>query len=458
MRGQMSTATKTIRQLREEALSLAQKAEPLYAKGEDATPEELAEAKGYTDQAEAIEKRLMECDHSEAAKTANRISNTFGTMLVPDRPPMGGGGGTDGVGTDRRGHVHSLKAIGQLIFEAEPFHRWHKSLGLGEGVVPEGMSINSPKVDLRAVMGESVKSIYGDIFSALKTLYTTAGDITSSRPLLGQPDRRPEVVQLGWAPLNLRSLVTNLTTNSDAVEVVRELSRTNNADIVAEATDVDDGTGEKPQSDIAWELTTINVVNVAHWVATSTRVLSDARRLQSEIEAFLRRGIDDRVETLMLVGTDTNFKGVRNTTGILTQAWVASGDHHILTTTRKARTKLRVSGRAMPTAWVFHPNDWEGIDLLTDGEERYLYQGPFALGAPRLWGIPVVEAEQQTEGYAELGDWRDAVIYDREQSSVRVSNQHADFFVRNLLAILGEARMAFHVRRPKSFIDVDVAA
>jgi HK97 family phage major capsid protein len=51
-----------------------------------------------------------------------------------------------------------------------------------------------------------------------------------------------------------------------------------------------------------------------------------------------------------------------------------------------------------------------------------------------------------------------AVLWDREQAAVQVSDSHADFFVRNLVAILAEMRAAFGVIRPKAFVVIDLTA
>ena len=51
-----------------------------------------------------------------------------------------------------------------------------------------------------------------------------------------------------------------------------------------------------------------------------------------------------------------------------------------------------------------------------------------------------------------LGDWTmGATIYDREQMDIRVAEQHADFFVRNGVAILAEERYGFGIELPKAY-------
>ena len=108
----------------------------------------------------------------------------------------------------------------------------------------------------------------------------------------------------------------------------------------------------------------------------------------------------------------------------------------------------------MPTAYVIHPNDVEDLDLLTDNEERYYFGGPVGVGVPRLWGVPIVESEAMTEGTAMVAQWDLAVLWDREQTNLLVSDSHSDFFIRNLVAILAEMRAAFGVLRPAAFVEI----
>jgi HK97 family phage major capsid protein len=63
-----------------------------------------------------------------------------------------------------------------------------------------------------------------------------------------------------------------------------------------------------------------------------------------------------------------------------------------------------------------------------------------------------------TEGYAVVADWRMAVLWDRMQTAITMSNSHSDFFVRNLVAILAEMRAAFGVIRPAAFVIADLTA
>ncbi len=166
----------------------------------------------------------------------------------------------------------------------------------------------------------------------------------------------------------------------------------------------------------------------------------------------LRADITEKEEQQILNGTGAgeDLTGINATSGIQTQAFVDD----LFTSVRKAITKVRTIGRVAPTAIVVSPEDAELIDLAKDGENRYYYGGPFAFGNRTLWGVPVVESESQPSGTATLGDYSKAVLWDREQTTVTVTDSHADFFIRNMIAILAEERVAFAVTRPSAFVKV----
>jgi HK97 family phage major capsid protein len=289
----------------------------------------------------------------------------------------------------------------------------------------------------------------------VKTLITGAS-VTSGGALVVS-DRKPIIDQgTSYRPLTLMDIITVGETNGDSVSYVRQGTHTNNAAGVAEATATGDGTGGKPESAMALSVVNAAVENIAHWLPATRRALSDAGQLRTLIDNFLRYGLMEELEDLMVNGNGTspNLTGITNTSGTTTQAF----DTDILTTTRKARTKVRTTGRARPTAFVMNPSDWETIDLLQDNEARYYFGGPSVIGNPRLWGLPVVECEACTAGAALCADFRLAVLWLREDAQILVSDSHSDFFTRNLIAILAEMRAAFGVLRPAAFVEIDLTA
>lgn len=334
--------------------------------------------------------------------------------------------------------------------------------------VPGGQFTKQHRVQANPVGFERLVSPKG----GQKALVTGASD-TSGGAFLRGDDMG---LQVGLAPfqrpLTLRDLVTSGTTQSDSIEYVRVTSITNNAAPVAEATTsalpTQDGTtgalvnatggGYKPESGLAVARYNTPVRTIAHWIPVTKRALSDAAQMITLIDGFLEYGLEEELEDQMIAGDGSgeNFEGLANVSGVQAQAYDTGG---LLTTLRKAKTKVRLVGRANPNGYVINPADVENIDLLVDNENRYYFGGPAAAGsAPSLWGLPIVESEAVPAGTAYVGDWSKAVLWDRQQSTITTTDSHADFFVRNLVAILAEMRAAFGVIQPNAFVEIDLTA
>jgi len=260
-------------------------------------------------------------------------------------------------------------------------------------------------------------------------------------------------------PLMLRDLVTPGQTTSDTVEYVRVTGVTNNAAPVAEATTTSNGT--KPESGLATAKVTTPVKTIAHWIPVTKRALSDAAQVRTLIDSFLEYGLEEELEDQMVSGDGTgeNFEGLTTVSGTQSQAW----DTNIFTTTRRAKTKVRTVGRSVPTAYLLNPADVEIMDLLQDNEARFYRGGPVgtiggALGTAPLWDLPVIESEAVPAGTGWVGDWRKAILWDREQSTITMSDSHANFFIQNLVCILAEMRAAFGVIQPSAFVEIDLTA
>jgi HK97 family phage major capsid protein len=299
----------------------------------------------------------------------------------------------------------------------------------------------------------------------IKALLTGA-DHDASAGALVRPDYRGLQDPFYQRPLSIRQLVAPGNTTSDTIEYVRMISVTNNAAPVPEATSSAfiDGTtvtpvmgGLKPQSAFEFEKDATTVKTIAHWIPATKRALADAAQIRTLIDQFLRYGLEEELEDQIVSGTGIgeNFLGIANTPGVQTQGPPGAGED-VFDVTRVARRKVQIGGRAMPTAYVFNPLDWEKVDLARNDANDFYGAGPFALTAPRLWGLPVVESEAIPPGFAYVGAWNFAVLYDREQATVQATDSHADYFVRNLVAILAELRAAFAVLRPSAFVKIDL--
>lgn len=320
--------------------------------------------------------------------------------------------------------------------------------------IPKGAHVNSAPISIPAKALFVGGGVPGD---------TSAGAFIVN-------ERTDIVEMLGRKPLRVRDLVSKRNTGSDTVEYVQETSHTNAAAVVAEATSSAAPTapggagalvpnaagGYKPEGAWAFVVKTAVVKTIAEWVPATKRALADVSQLEGLINDELRIDILEAEENQILNGDGTgeNFTGISATSGIQTQAFATD----IFTSVRKGLTKARTVGRVNPNAILMNPVDAEAVDLTKDQQNRYYYGGPQSTGALTMWGLPVVESETQAAGFCTLGDWSKAVIWDREQTTISVTDSHADFFVRNLVAVLAEERLAFAVIRPSAFVTVDIVA
>lgn len=333
--------------------------------------------------------------------------------------------------------VPQAKSLGQMFLDSPEF----KALNAGRN----GANMPSPfqlnRGDVTGLWGTK------DVYSALPSGNPGSFGNIQRDPIVVPPMRTRRV----------RDLFPTRTTTAAVIEYFRMTGFTNNAAPVAER---DGGAfAAKPQSSFTFVGEQAPVRTLAHWEAAHRNVLADEPQLRSIIDNELLYGLRLQEDEQILNGDGTgeNLTGIMETNGIQTYAWsdgVAKDNK--ADALRRAAT-LSFLAYYEPTGIVLHPNDWEDIELSKDDNGQYLVAVSVALGGePRLWRIPVVDTPAMTEGKALVGAFgTGAQLYDREQASIRISEQHADFFVRNAIVILAEQRLALAVKRPEAFVAVD---
>lgn len=253
--------------------------------------------------------------------------------------------------------------------------------------------------------------------------------------------------------LTIRDLLPNNTTSSNLIEFASETLFTNAAGPQGGPTSpVGNGEGElKPESTLTFALSNTPVCLIAHWIPASRQVLSDASQLQGYIDGRLRYGLALKEETDLLSGdggagvlSGLNFNASAFTGGSTNQT--------ALDTLLKAF--LQISLQNMEASGVIlHPTDWTNIMMLKDTTGRYLFSDPHSMETPRVWGKDVIATASQTTGQFTAGAFTLAAeLFDREDATVRVAEQHSDFFVRNMVAILAEERLALAIYRSAALV------
>lgn len=283
----------------------------------------------------------------------------------------------------------------------------------------------------------------------LKTLLT--GLSRTSAGAFLSPDRQ-SYIPLALRALVVRNLVTVGDTDSDIVEWVKENSFTNAAAETAEATATSGASGTKPESGLDYAVVQSTVKTIAHWIPATKRALSDVGQLRTLIDQRLQDGINLRLDSQMVNGdaTGENLRGILNTSGVLTQA---RGADPAVDAVLKAVTQIRLQFLE-PTAILMHPTDAMNARLAKNANGDYYFGPPSLQGDLQLWGLPIVQSPVVAAGTAIVGKWDEAILWIREGVTLSATDAHADFFIRNMVAVLAEMRAAFAIPRAFGFCTV----
>jgi HK97 family phage major capsid protein len=249
------------------------------------------------------------------------------------------------------------------------------------------------------------------------------------------------------------------TTSSNAVEFMVETLFDNQA---APQYDSETQAYElvaKKKSDLTFDLQTANVRTLAHYMVASRQVLDDAAMLRSYIDGRLRYGLALEEDNQILYGSGTggDIEGIM-VNGNIQDAGAPVGTDTSLDHIRRAIALARLAEYPV-TAIMLNPTDWANIELTKGSDERYVWVTVPNGGEARLWRVPVVETTAINAGEFLLGNFQmGAQLWDREQSTIRVSESHEDLFVKNGVVILAEERIALTVYRPQAFVKGTFAA
>lgn len=288
----------------------------------------------------------------------------------------------------------------------------------------------------------------------------TSADVQSSSAINSMvPAERVGFVSPAERQLMVRRLLPVYPTESNMVEYWKENVFTNSA--------APQGAGSSPaetefqikaESAITFTLVQVGMTTIAHWIPASRQVLSDAKMLGAYIDQRLRYGVlfEEEDEVLNSTGQNGELNGLVNQATAYNRR--ATADSR-LDTLLKAFLQVTLSDFTADGV-VMSNIDWTALLLLKDTTGRYIFGNPSAQQAePNVWGRPCIPTNSLTTGKFLTGAFQLATaLWDREQATVRIAEQHADFFVRNAVVILAEERVALTVYRPTALVSGDFGA
>lgn len=337
--------------------------------------------------------------------------------------------------------VKALQSGADRDTEREDHDRMKHTGGLGIDAKQVHKSLGQLAVEAKG-WGERETEI--DIDVDLKTLMTTAAGWAP------ETTRGPRMVDFVTRPLQVIDTIPTTGTSQTAITYMEETTFTNNAAEVAEA-------GTKPEAALALTERTDPVRKIAVWLPVTEEQLEDVEGIQGYINNRLMFMVRQRLDSQILVGDGTapNLSGILDRSGIQTQA---KGADPVPDAIYKAMTKVRLSGAgnggAIPNIVYMHPLDWQDVRLLRTGDGIYIWGSPADPGMERIWGLPVAQAEGLTQDTGLVGDTSFVELAVKKGITLKTTDSHSDYFIKNQLVILAEMRAALAVYRPAAWCQV----
>ncbi len=387
------------------AAQLAAETKAAFESALDKVREIATEAKGKAEAGEELTTSLK-----EKADEALVGMNSLKAQLTEIEQKLARNGGGEGEG--------GAKSVGEIFVGSEEF----KSFAQG------GFARNDrARIETKATLTNSTAAAAGSLGVGLQTT------------------RLPGVTELPRRTLTVRALLAQGNMDGQSIEFLKEHSWTNSAAPVAEG-------AAKPQSDFRLELVATSAKVIAHTMKASRQVLSDVSAVRSMIDTRLSYGLDLVEENQLLNGDGIG----QNLLGIIPQATAYSSPLAGADTQSVDRIRLMVLQAALALlpadGIVMNPADWGWIELLKDGQGRYIIGNPQGTIGATLWGLPVVPSMAMTIDKVLVGAFgTGAQIFDRWKTTVETGYENDDF-TKNLVTILAEKRLALATYRPGAFI------
>lgn len=271
------------------------------------------------------------------------------------------------------------------------------------------------------------------------------------QPLVGMY-RVPGIVTPGLQRLTIRDLLPAFPVNSNLIAFARETSFTNAAAPQPGENMV------KAESALTFALLNAPVQTIAHWVPASRQIIEDAPALEAYVNARLIYGLKLHEEQQLLSGdgVGNDLSGlILNSTAFDTSKTISSDT--FIDTIARAIEQVNADSNLEADGIILNHTDWSQILLLktvgTASSGQYIFANPHVSAPASLWGLPVVPTKSMSRGNFLVGSFRmSGAIWDRDDATVELSREHADFFIRNMVAILCEERLALTIYRPEGLV------
>jgi HK97 family phage major capsid protein len=300
---------------------------------------------------------------------------------------------------------------------------------------------------------------YAELMSGKSIISAAVGGTSEGDPLnpvgvsttgVLQIDRIPGITPEARQVLKVRGVLSQRPTTMAVVDFVKVTTPLPGlASPVPEAS-------VKPENSIVFTSLSEKVRLIATWIPATKQVLDDMTELMGFIQSTLPYYVNLEEEIQLLAGDDTgeNLHGLLPQAQAFNPALLPSAAWTKLDVIATAIRQINASKEIDPTFVILNTNDWWDIALTKDSLGRYILGDPQSLTTPRIFGLDVVPTTSIPQGTFLVGSGSPvaAEIRDRQEMQVEISTEHSDYFVRNLVAVRAEKRLALVTKRPASFV------
>ena len=230
--------------------------------------------------------------------------------------------------------------------------------------------------------------------------------------------RIPRIVEFAHRPIQVTDLFPIANTSQYQIKYMEETTST------LAATEIAEGAASPEAAFVVTERTQ-DVQKIAVHLTMTEEQLADVDQVAGFVDARLRFGVQQRLDGQLLVGDGIapNLRGILNASP---QAQATGGDNSV-DAVYKAMVKVRVTGRASPSAVVLHPFNFQPIRLMK-AQGMYVWGAPSEVGPMRLWGVPIVETDAITANTGLTGDFTNfAQLWMRQGVEVAIGYVGSNF-------------------------------
>jgi HK97 family phage major capsid protein len=385
------------------------------------------DAEGYIDSdcREKVDKLDLAMNKKVDEKFAECMTQMQAIAQRSSRAPGSGGTG-----------LPEIKSLAQQIVESEAF---------------KNCSWNG-----RFNMSTTVKGRLRPDVTKVATTIVEGGPTVITPPVGNYPifPYRYGVIPQRYAPLVMRDVVPVMPLDgTNAVEYVTEAWTTPTADYQVLEGD------KKAQTGVTYTEHTANVRTIANFVKVSRQMAQDV--------PFIMATIQQKLSLFCLLKEDKEILYGDNTAGhlygLMPQAtkqatfWTMPGTGN----TYNPIDELNIASTHIenqfyfPNAIILNPTDEAKIEMLKTTYGSYVLndRAPREDGLMRLWGLPVVTTPNMVVGDFLVGAFvGQCALFDRDTVTVEIAFQNEDDFVRNLVTLRAEERVAFACFVPQAFV------